>query len=330
MAASQPSKNSKDLDGSQGDEVEGAGSSGLADDPPVNHARPPPIAYSQFPPFRFAASFPSPRLIKEKKRVYSRTVFYAGSLWNIYIQKMRSQRNFQLGVYLHRVRERDFIDGLSIKQPTSVDERIGLLEREMLLSGEQRTNGGRGSRNRPPVLAHRSSAIRTGDTRGNTPSDPSRQSTISTTSTLFPRRSQFGNGSSALQTFVSFDTDSSDSDESTPLEITESNVDASEIIGDDALRPQPFSPPQTPALPPYTDSRPTIKTYFKIFSHSKTGRSFSVYESAPDQFDFSQSWGWKSSSLMLDERFEESNESSSSRKGSSNGVLRFCIVLGNL
>ena len=26
-----------------------------------------------------------------------------------------------------------------------------------------------------------------------------------------------------------------------------------------------------------------------------------VYESAPDKFNFSQSWGWKSSTLMLDE-----------------------------
>lgn len=27
----------------------------------------------------------------------------------------------------------------------------------------------------------------------------------------------------------------------------------------------------------------------------------SVYESAPDNFNFSQSWGWKSSTLMVDE-----------------------------
>ncbi len=27
----------------------------------------------------------------------------------------------------------------------------------------------------------------------------------------------------------------------------------------------------------------------------------SIYESAPDRFNFSQSWGWKSSTLMLDE-----------------------------
>ena len=29
----------------------------------------------------------------------------------------------------------------------------------------------------------------------------------------------------------------------------------------------------------------------------------SVYESSPDKFDFSKSWGWRSSTLMLDEVF---------------------------
>jgi hypothetical protein len=42
-----------------------------------------PVAYSNFPPFRFSAEFPNPRSLKEKKRVYSRTVFYAGSHWNM-------------------------------------------------------------------------------------------------------------------------------------------------------------------------------------------------------------------------------------------------------
>ncbi|KAI7286784.1 hypothetical protein KC340_g18168 [Hortaea werneckii] len=65
--------------------------------------------------------------------------------------------------------------------------------------------------------------------------------------------------------------------------------------------PHPHPPSTIPALPPYIDVRPTIKTYFKIFSPSRAGRMLSLYESAPDKFNFSQSWGWKSSTLMLDE-----------------------------
>jgi len=93
-------------------------------------------------------------------------------------------------------------------------------------------------------------------------------------------------------------------------------------------------PPKYPAIPSYTDSRPTIKTYFKIFSPSKAGRLLSVYESAPDKFDFSQSWGWRSSTLMLDEGFEDDAlEDATERlldKKNRSSVLKFSVVIGNL
>jgi hypothetical protein len=91
-----------------------------------------------------------------------------------------------------------------------------------------------------------------------------------------------------------------------------------------------------PTMPAYVDARPTIKTYFKIYSPSKGGRMLSIYESAPDRFNFSQSWGWKSSTLMLDEvaltggAVEPSalEESIPGKKG--DGKLRFMVVIGNL
>ncbi|KAI7905141.1 uncharacterized protein BX663DRAFT_501888 [Cokeromyces recurvatus] len=60
--------------------------------------------YSIYPPFRFSVEFCDIRSVKYGVRVYSDTVFYAGSNWNIYIQKIRSQKKgvLQLGVYLHR------------------------------------------------------------------------------------------------------------------------------------------------------------------------------------------------------------------------------------
>ncbi|OAC99956.1 hypothetical protein MUCCIDRAFT_113404 [Mucor lusitanicus CBS 277.49] len=68
---------------------------------------PPMIAaeqYSIYPPFRFSVEFADVTSLKHGMRVYSDTVFYAGSNWNMYIQKTRSQRKgvLQLGVYLHR------------------------------------------------------------------------------------------------------------------------------------------------------------------------------------------------------------------------------------
>ncbi|RCH78143.1 hypothetical protein CU098_004230, partial [Rhizopus stolonifer] len=60
--------------------------------------------YSIYPPFRFGVEFADVATLKHGMRVYSDTVFYAGSNWNMYIQKTRSQRKgiLQLGVYLHR------------------------------------------------------------------------------------------------------------------------------------------------------------------------------------------------------------------------------------
>lgn len=60
--------------------------------------------YSIYPPFRFSVEFSDVTSLKYGMRVYSDTVFYAGSNWNMYIQKTRSQRKgaLQLGVYLHR------------------------------------------------------------------------------------------------------------------------------------------------------------------------------------------------------------------------------------
>lgn len=51
----------------------------------------------------------------------------------------------------------------------------------------------------------------------------------------------------------------------------------------------------------------------------------SVYESAPDLFNFSQSWGWKSSTMIMDDcmlGYEGGNELKKP------GNLRFMVVIG--
>lgn len=333
---------------------------------------PKPVAYTTFPPFRFAAEFPNPRLLKEKKKVYSRTVFYAGSLWNIYISKVRSQKNPQLGVYLHRAKERETEDiitsGSGLNSSLgSVDERIGLLEREMILRSEHRSR----ARNINPA---RRSTIDT--MRGNRSSIAESEGTTlvpdSETNSLrstYSRRSRSSRHDGAFESYIALDSDS-DSD----------TIHWSEPDGYSTGPPRlpPFrtastSAPTcakraTPTLPPYVDPRPTIRTYFKIYSPSKGGRLLSVYESAPDKFDFSQSWGWRSSTLMYDESFlqhdaevtitdqaEEAvaaagagaENTGSPRGGDStlegdlkvlkekerkkrDGILRFMVVIGNL
>lgn len=57
--------------------------------------------WSPYPPFRFSVEFWDVEALKEKSRLHSRTIWYAGSLWNVYVQVVR-KKGIQLGVYLHR------------------------------------------------------------------------------------------------------------------------------------------------------------------------------------------------------------------------------------
>ncbi|KAF1952974.1 hypothetical protein CC80DRAFT_596130 [Byssothecium circinans] len=324
-----------------------------------NAGQPKPIAYTDFPPFRFSAEFPNPRFLKEKKRVYSRTVSYAGSLWNIYIQKVRSAKNVQLGVYLHRAKERDteepnHSNNLSQQNAGSVDERIGQLEREMLLRSERRerrrsgravpvehneedTSGSGGdpdstlistnSRNNPlfssPSLSSRRSGTipRLNPVRGNTPF----QLPI-----LSPPSGPDFDGP-ADSPFFPLTIDAATDDE---FDESDAEDEPTSSYPNPSLSAQRRSHASMSTLPSYVDARPTIKTYFKIYSPSKGGRMLSIYESAPDRFNFSQSWGWKSSTLMLDEGaltgFEDGAGAEGVVRKKGDGMLRFMVVIGNL
>ncbi|KAF9729455.1 hypothetical protein PMIN01_12319 [Paraphaeosphaeria minitans] len=325
-----------------------------------NAGQPKPITYTEFPPFRFAAEFPNPRFLKEKKRVYSRTVSYAGSLWNIYIQKVRSAKNVQLGVYLHRAKERDVDDNIhanSVSQQNggSVNDRIGQVERDLSLRDERRER--RRSGRAPPThnLNDEDTSGSGGEPDGTLVSTGSRNPLLAPGS-LAARRS--GTIPRLLSTrdhsqfqfpvIISpeMEADGSTSSPFFPLTLdapSENPSDESDDDEDDVpiLYANPSLAQRRPraavsTLPTYVDARSTIKTYFKIYSPSKGGRMLSIYESAPDRFNFSQSWGWKSSTLMLDEgaltggAVEPSapEEGIPGKKGE--GKLRFMVVIGNL
>lgn len=103
------------------------------------------------------------------------------------------------------------------------------------------------------------------------------------------------------------------------------DTDDDEPVRSASLLPSVRNRPKMPALPPYTDGRPTIKTYFKIYTPAKDGRVLTVYESKPDRFNFSQSWGWKSGSLDL-----ESDVGSEEARDVRDRRLRFMVVLGTV
>lgn len=222
------------------------------------------LRYSEFPPFRFSAEFRSVRSLKEKKRVYSKTVFYAGSHWNIYIQKVRSSKNVQLGVYLHRAKDRETAGG------SNHTARIDEANSQIINVDEQQRN--------PPGPSSSIGAEDMGDLTVTTDGD---------VTSSFINIARPGANTSAQRTMAR----------------AEGAVGA-----------------EVSALGFYVDARPMIQTYFKIFSPSRKGKVLSMFSSGPDSFNFSQSWGWKSSSLILEDGLMGEGEKDSR--------LRFMVVLG--
>lgn len=283
--------------------------------------------FSHYPPFRFSAEFPNPRTLKEKKRVYSQTVWYAGSLWNVYIQRGNTSKGQHLGIYLHRARDKDPHDdpyAQFVPAIYSVDDRIGQLEREMLLHK---------TTDRPQMTAAwRESTMQDQDER----SSSGQEFNANTSTLLSPSRS------------VSFrETDDSQRPSQQHSRVKSagrrSHPRGSSGQSDDKM---PDSPSfdvsliranqtvmsSTTTMPPYIDRRSTIKTYFKIYSPSKGGRLLSVYESAPDSFNFGKSWGWKTSQLILDDGmgFENTSKPPTINLNGKEGRLRYMVVIGNV
>jgi len=282
-----------------------------------------PPRFSRYPPFRFSAEFPNPRTLKEKKRVYSQTVWYAGSMWNLYIQRVNTSKGQQLGIYLHRAKDKDPSDDpLAQFIPASVDDRIGQLEREMLL---------RKSRAR-----HQSSTWH--DPNSNDQDEPTTSThefDANTSTLLSPSRSvSYQDREPSLRTLHSPSHHvryaSNDSD-TLPPDTPSVDFDAALLQANRRIMSS------TPIVPPYIDTRSTIKTYFKIYSPSKAGRMLSVYESAPDSFNFGKSWGWKSSQMVLDDgvgmdggSVGKAGATSTGSLSGKEGKLRYMVVIGNV
>ena len=270
----------------------------------------PQITFTNYPPFRFAAEFPPIRSLKEKKRVYSNTVFYAGSLWNVYIQKKETDKGTEVGIYLHRQRHLEGSDDALAHN--SVDERIGHLERELLVRrhGNRRTatdprayasDDTNGSGNDTTLVAGPSQDLDTlsGLLRSQGVGNPTKASEASVA--LLGG----GNGATLDRAYAA-----------SPSEAHKVDSDADDVV-DGANQPRRV---RVPALSPYVDGRSKIKTYFRIYAPSKGSRALSVYECAPDKFDFSQSWGWRSKELILEDRMEEERVK--------DPRLRFMVVIG--
>ncbi|KXN87535.1 hypothetical protein AN958_08469 [Leucoagaricus sp. SymC.cos] len=104
--------------------------------------------WSPYPPCRFSVEFWDYDALKEKNRLYSNTIWYAGSLFNVYIQIIRKkgQGQTQLGVYVHRQSSIDPIPSPSmyIPPPSPTDNIRESNEPPLTLvrSGDRHFRGG--------------------------------------------------------------------------------------------------------------------------------------------------------------------------------------------
>jgi len=198
--------------------------------------------WSPYPPFRFAVEFWDIESLKEKCRLHSHTIWYAGSLFNVYVQVVR-KKGVQLGVYLHR---QSSIDPIPPSSAPSLTRAERTRNRNSPLSPNIVSSS--------PPSAHYSPSIY-----------PSSRS-------------------------------------STPLSaVTPPPQYASYALGANSI---PATAPPVMPQQPYRDPRSPISLYFTISCASTTGSSLTRFSSAPDVFSISQSWGWKSSSLITEEHSE--------------------------
>ena len=223
--------------------------------------------WSPYPPCRFSVEFWDYDGLKEKNRLYSETIWYAGSLFNVYIQIIRKkgQGQTQLGVYVHRQSSIDPIPSPSIyvtsPSPTNgsgeASDPLALVknrDRYHYVGSSQSSSGPSHSplHYSPSIhpLVHASSAVFSSTGRPASPNPP-------------------GSGSPS------------------PL-----NASISNFVSGATTR----APGQ-----PYRDPRAMIAAYFMVSCASATGSSQTRFSSAPDVFSVGQSWGWKSSSLKSEE-----------------------------
>ncbi|PVG01899.1 hypothetical protein CPB86DRAFT_780769 [Serendipita vermifera] len=257
-----------------------------------------------YEPFRFSVEFWGINSLKEKTRLYSHTIWYAGSCYNVYTQAVR-KKGLQLGIYLHRQSHVDPIPAASaprISSPrsgplvwsSSLPQPISPVSTHTIIS---------------PISRPHARSIPTSEpssSRGHTPGPLSRSPPLrSSTPVAVPQQPRY------MHSNASFSPSSPSAMHSpAPQPLTEFATNETQSYSN-----------AVPPHQPYRDPRPAISAYFSIACHSASGSSLTRFSSGPDTFAVSQSWGWKSSSLSIG---ESADEASSTQEA----TLRATVIIG--
>ncbi|KAJ1032618.1 hypothetical protein NDA16_000641 [Ustilago loliicola] len=109
-----------------------------------------PERWSGYEPMRVGVEFFGIDKLQEKQRLYSPTFFYAGSVWNLYIQVVKKVKGIQLGIYLHRQSLLEALPQPSAPTPVEGGEQVapGLSSEGMWPAGPVETPASRMSSQR--------------------------------------------------------------------------------------------------------------------------------------------------------------------------------------
>ncbi|CAG8575562.1 17070_t:CDS:2, partial [Acaulospora colombiana] len=243
-----------------------------------------------YEPFRFSVEFWGINSLKEKTRLYSHTMWYAGSCYNVYTQAVR-KKGLQLGIYLHRQSNVDPIPAASaprISSPrsgplvwsSSLPQPISPVSTHTIIS---------------PVSRPHARSIPTSepsDSRGHTAAPLSRSPPLrSSTPVAVQQQPRYMHSNASFS----------------PSSPSAMHSPAPQPLTEFAINDSQTSSNAVPPHQPYRDPRPAISAYFSVGCHSASG-------------SISQSWGWKSSSLSIGE--------SADQQSTQEATLRATVVIG--
>ncbi|GMM36539.1 hypothetical protein DASC09_038640 [Saccharomycopsis crataegensis] len=260
--------------------------------------------WSKYPPFRFSVAFCDISNLDTEKRLYGKVLWYAGCYWNLYIQKIKKHKKFQLGVYLHRASNpgppkngyinQDIFKSYDIVNGLNTNETIGEQFNNAVDLQNSASNGGLST-----VVVNEDDAL---------PNSTLDSLGLNNDEVSMNLSSQFGDYTNSEEVFA-----------------TANNSQISRRASAlDSIDPKKYVQEKDKSIPSYEDKRSQISVYFIIRTPSeKTKSSLICFTSSPSLFSTSQSWGWKSNSMCT---FNEDGSLSLKDKK----YLKFMVTLGTV
>ncbi|KAI4517159.1 hypothetical protein K525DRAFT_243654 [Schizophyllum commune Loenen D] len=244
--------------------------------------------YTPYPPMRFSVEFYDVHLLSEKTRLYSRTVWYAGSLFNVYVQVNNTSTNTttrrkpahgatQLGIYVHRQSSVDPAPGASAPRPLRHAQSLTFAAVPKPAPPLPPLIEATPPR---PLSAH---ARHTRNLSGNSASNVG-----SPTRSFMPMLSRSVTPGARTSAAAA----NSPPPAPTPLS---SSLPSSSSMPERGVLAHYETPAPNQA---YRDPRAAVLAYFGVTCHLG-GAGQVRFSSAPDVFKVSQSWGWKSRDLNV-------------------------------